>query len=263
MFDLKEWSDLTDEEFNKKYLGLNTDNLEHVEVEESLGYELPASNSGLGADAYIPRIKNQGECGSCWAFSAVATLERQYLVRKGVYIDLSQQQLVDCSTTNNGCGGGSPSAAFSYVAANGIQNAASYPYLAMKNVCKRQADKAIWFDNTFASKNIPFKTSAALNAFNFQITAGVVVAAANKFRSLSNTDDIFDVKFTGESSHQTNHAVNFVGANRDGSGRVFLKILNSWGTGWGKSGLKRIYPASDTNIWGLPSLIFYSTNVVL
>ena len=261
MFELKEWSDLTDEEFNKLYLGLKNDKLEHVEVEQSLGYELPASNEGLGATLFDYRIRNQGGCGSCWAFSTVVTLERHYFYRNGVQIDLSQQLLVDCSTST-GCAGGSVFGTYHYVQANGIQNAASYPYLGVSGSCKREADKAIWFD-FYAPKQVAFSPLTALNAATKKITAGTFVAASAKFCSLSSTNDIYDSAFSGESQLESNHAVNLAGASRDTNGRIIVRILNSWGTGWGYNGFKRVYPHSDTNLWGSPSLLTYTMDVLL
>ena len=262
MFELKEWSDLTDEEFNKLYLGLKNDNLEHVEVEQSLGYELPASNAGLGAPLYDFKVRDQGACGSCWAFSAVATLERHYFVRKGVQIDFSHQLVVDCSRPN-GCAGGSVPATFRYVQANGIQSAASYPYLAVSGICSRQADKAIWFGSFYAPKQVAFSPLAALNAATQKISAGLGVAAADKFFSLSSTNDIYDVAFSGESQLVSNHGVTLANAFRETDGRISILIQNSWGTGWAAGGFKKVYPYSDTILWGLPSLIFHTMNVDL
>ena len=263
MFDLKEWSDLTDEEFNKRYLGLKSDNLEHLEVEQSLGYELPASNAGLGALPFDFKVRSQGGCGSCWAFSTVATLERHYFLRKGVQIDLSQQLLVDCSRTN-GCGGGNVVETYRWVQANGIQNAASYPYLAVNGICKRQADKAIWFDNTYAPREVAFSPLAALNAAYQQISAGLQVHCSGKFSSLSNTKDVYDAAWSrDESQLESNHAVTLANAFREPDGRIRVLIQNSWGTGWGWAGLKRVYPFSDKILWGLPSSITYTTNVAV
>ena len=264
MFELKEWSDLTDEEFNKMYTGLRTDELEHLEVDKSLGYELPVSNTGLGVVTYQYRIRDQGQCASCWAFAAVATLERHYFVIKGVQIDLSQQLLVDCSPKDRGCIGGNPGNSFDYVKDSGIQSAASYPYIATKNICKRQADKAIWFDNTFATKEIAYSFAAAINAANNQITLTTAVTANAKFSSLSNTDDIFDAKFSGDCDSSTNHVVNLVSVGRDATSGPWVRLLNSWGFGWGFKGMKKVYPCSDTNVWsGSADGIKYTTNVTL
>ena len=261
MFELKEWSDLTDEEINKMYLGLKTDNLEHVEVEQSLDYELPASNAGLGAALYDFKVRNQGSCGSCWAFSTVATLERHYFIRKGTQINLSHQLLVDC-TRPNGCGGGNVMETYRYVQANGIQNRLSYPYLGVNGICKRQADQAIWFD-FYAPKEVAFSPLAALNAATKNISAGLLVHASGKFCSLSSTNDIYDAAFSGESQLMSNHGVTLANAVRETDGRISILIQNSWGTGWACAGFKKVYPISDTILWGLPSTISYTMDLLL
>lgn len=72
----------------------------------------------------------QGSCGSCWAFSSVGALEGQLKKTKGQLVDLSPQNLVDCVTDNDGCGGGYMTNAFRYVSDNqGIDSEEGYPYV--------------------------------------------------------------------------------------------------------------------------------------
>jgi C1A family cysteine protease len=87
----------------------------------------------------VSAVKNQGSCGSCWAFSATGVLESSSLLR-GESVSLSEQQLVDCTSPqgNQGCNGGWPHSALTYVQANGIASESAYPYVAKDQACKTQ-----------------------------------------------------------------------------------------------------------------------------
>ena len=84
----------------------------------------------------VTPVKNQASCGSCWAFSSTGALEGGNFVANGKLISLSEQQLVDCDTKSNGCGGGLMTNAFQYVMAHGLCTEEDYPYHAKDEDCK-------------------------------------------------------------------------------------------------------------------------------
>ena len=82
-------------------------------------------------------VKNQGQCGSCWAFSAVSSIESAYAIAKGKLYSLSEQQVVDCSAKDNGCSGGLMDDAFQYAIDNGMCKENDYPYVAKDGSCTK------------------------------------------------------------------------------------------------------------------------------
>lgn len=77
-------------------------------------------------------VKDQGSCGSCYAFASIATIEAQYLIHQNRRLDLSEQEIVDCSAVggyqNQGCNVGSPAEAFRYALNQGVTTENNYPY---------------------------------------------------------------------------------------------------------------------------------------
>jgi len=134
--------DITKEEFKKIYLGTEgKDNSKADKVHKSVGY--PDEIDWTKKDGKVQRVKDQGQCGSCWAFSAIGSTESADAVFNNHLGDYSEQQLVDCSKSygNHGCNGGLMNYAFKYIAAKGITTEDDYPYKAHDQTCqKNQGD---------------------------------------------------------------------------------------------------------------------------
>ena len=137
MFEINHFADLSDEEFSTMHTaGRRDQDIEitaHTEEDFIKPFE---ERNGLGA-AYDIRIRNQGVCGSCWAFASVATAEKYYHDKKAQRVNMSQQELVDCERQSSGCNGGGAPWALGYIKSNGIQLTNSYPYAGVKQNAKR------------------------------------------------------------------------------------------------------------------------------
>lgn len=127
--------DMTTEEFKKQYLSSyipqQPTNIITLEENNTRGPTLDWRS--LNA---VTRVKDQGYCGSCWAFSAIGALESAYAIKHNQIIEFSEQQLVDCSYDNYGCYGGWMEYAFDYISQNGIATESEYPYTANDDKCQ-------------------------------------------------------------------------------------------------------------------------------
>merc|ERR1712144_177531 len=117
-------------------------NLPHLGVHEYNGEELAASVDWSTKGAVTP-VKDQGQCGSCWAFSSTGGLEGQWEIATGNLESLSEQQLVDCSKQNSGCNGGLMDYAFKFYETTSAASETSYAYTGRDGTCKSSYTAAI------------------------------------------------------------------------------------------------------------------------
>jgi len=192
---------------------------------------LPLSVDWTTKGAVTP-VKNQGQCGSCWSFSATGALEGAWFVKRHALTNLSEQQLVDCSTAqgNQGCNGGLMDYAFQYAVANGLTTEAAYPYTATgPNACKAKglpvAVKATGF------KDVPTNSMLSLMTAVVQQPVAVAIEAdENAFQFYSSG------VLTKPCGTNLDHGVLLVGYGTDATGLDYYKVKNSWGTTWGQAG---------------------------
>ncbi|KAG5867068.1 hypothetical protein JTB14_032280 [Gonioctena quinquepunctata] len=176
-------------------------------------------------------FKDQGGCGSCWAFSATGALEGQSFIKLGMTAPFSEQQLVDCSGSHGtaGCNGGYMQSAFAYVKDNGIMYEDKYPYEGKQGSCRYSGCGLGLRINGYISMN---DENALLQAVG---TVGPVSVSINGGYLQSYKGGILD---DAGCSQATNHGVLAVGYGNAGVDYWLLK--NSWGDWFGEAGYFRI-----------------------
>ncbi|KNC45942.1 cruzipain [Thecamonas trahens ATCC 50062] len=236
-FGMSPFMDLTENEFKARYL------MPKGAVEGGAA-ELPvlrASNVGALPKAYdwrdhkpavITPVKNQGQCGSCWAFSAVSEVESMWALAGHELVVLSEQQVVDCDTTDDGCNGGDTISAYHYIEkAGGLVPEKDYPYTARDGKCKdsvvkKDAVAKIMGYNYATSPSTKNETQLAANL----MSTGPVSICVDASSWQTYTSGILS-----HCGKQLDHCVQITGWGTSGS-EMYWWVRNSWATSWGMSG---------------------------
>jgi len=197
--------------------------------------------TSVNGKSYVSAVKNQGSCGSCWAFSATGALESRHAIKNGVTDDaivtLSEQELIDCSKAegNQGCNGGLMDDAFEYVEKEGgLCSEKEYPYEAKTERICRASRCGTKYDAISGYKDVKADSMTDLAAAVAEGPVSIAVDAAG-------TTWQFYKKGIVESRCGTSldHGVLAVGYGTDGSSE-FWKVKNSWGASWGEEGYIRL-----------------------
>jgi len=233
---LNKYSDMSQQEFNKKFNGFRAGHHANAtDIFRASGKAVPDTVDWRDK-GYVTPIKDQAQCGSCWAFSSTGSIEGQVFAKTGKLISFSEQQLVDCSTAqgNAGCGGGWMDQAFQYVQkAGGIETEQSYPYTAVDGNCK--------FNKNAVAAQLTGYTDIQKTEDDLKVavaTFGPISVAIDATGFFSYKSGIFD-----DANCQQNapdHAVLVVGYGSE-NGVDFWIVKNSWGTSWGEKGYIRMH----------------------
>lgn len=233
---INQFADLTQDEFKSMYVGTNVEKTK-TNVKTLSTESLPASVDWR--NSAVSPVKNQGQCGSCWAFSTVGALEGLHAINSGSLVQFSEQQLVDCSTSfgNEGCNGGLMDFAFQYVEKNGIETESDYPYKGSDGKCAVSGSKTSWKINGFV--DVPQNVSAQLKAAVAQQPVSVAIEADGFWFQF-----YFGGIFSSSCGTNLDHGVLVVGYGTE-SGKNYWTVKNSWGGSWGEKGYIRIADNGD------------------
>jgi C1A family cysteine protease len=242
---LNKFADLTTGEFKLVYLGLKPElrrEKKYVTLQD-LPQSYPSGSLDWTTKGVVTPVKDQGQCGSCWAFSTTGSVEGTVALTHGVLISLSEQELVDCAGKygNYGCNGGLMDNAFQYVMANGLLTEQQYPYTARDGICQRGSQAASQYSKISSYKDVAH-TEDALGASDDIEPVSVAIEADQASFQLY-TGGVL----TANCGQNLDHGVLLVGygTTTDGSNLPYWKVKNSWGTSWGEAGYIRIERGLD------------------
>jgi len=239
-FGVTKFSDLTPEEFSRMYKLPNfkpfVQNLQPKNFSAPQkahhpnfrGCQPDPTNYDWNNCGVITSVYNQGQCGSCWAFSATETIESYFALDGGSLTSLSMQQIVDCDTSDGGCNGGEPDTAYQYVQqAGGLDPLSDYPYTGEGGTCQFNQGEVVatvtnynqisgedgLYQQSSSSSGGP--VSVCVDASSWQDYSGGVLTTCT-----SNID----------------HCVQLTGYASYGQSGAYWIVRNSWGTDWGQAG---------------------------
>jgi len=239
---VNKFADMSNEEYRRSFLGYRKTLVENpfsratIYSYEGATEDLPAAVDWREKNVVTP-IKNQGQCGSCWSFSATGSMEGAHALQTGNLVSLSEQELVDCvlGGADNCQVGGEMQSGFEYAISNGMETESDYPYCACSGGgCKYNAGEAQVHITGY--QNVTSGSEADLQAaVANQPTVSIAIdAGLDSFQFYSS--GVYNAPLCGNKIDDLDHGVLIVGYGTTSSGVDYWIVKNSWGTDWGMAG---------------------------
>jgi len=254
---ITQFADLTAEEFASLYLG----KVKSEGKREGTPRVFTPASAQVGADpafdwrtkGAISPVRNQGQCGSCYAMTVVSAIEAACYIVTHNLTQLSTQALMDCSSScgNQGCNGGFLDNSFQWLVKNPLPAESCYPYQAASGTCKKTCPPIKWCKVTGFKDIKAGDEEAMLNATSKQPLALAIEADQSSFQFYNS--GVIDDASCGKS---LDHTLLLIGYGTE-SGKQYWTLQNTWGTSWGEKGYLRL--ARNKDMCGIADLVSYPT----
>lgn len=256
------FSDLTQEEFGRQYLGLRAPPVRDAHDAPILPTNDLPEDFDWREKGAVTEVKNQGSCGSCWAFSTTGALEGANFLKTGELVSLSEQQLVDCDhecdpsdarSCDSGCNGGLMTSAYQYaLKAGGLEREEDYPYTGKDGTCSFNKNKIVAHVSNFSVVSIDEDQIAANLVKNGPLSVGINAAFMQTYVGGVSCPYIC-------SKRMLDHGVLLVGYGSAGFAPIRMKdkpywiVKNSWGPNWGENGYYKL--CRGHNVCGINNMV--------